>query len=70
MVTRDKITAYNNSAGASIEAPAELCLRLIRFYDFLYLLSITFFRENKSTLELSQFFFPIYSIDFRFSGNT
>ena len=35
MVTRDKITAYNNSAG---EAPAELCLRLIRFYDFLYLL--------------------------------
>ena len=38
MVTRDKITAYNNSAGASIEAPAELCLRLICFYDFLYLL--------------------------------
>lgn len=23
MVTRDKITAYNNSAGASIEAPAD-----------------------------------------------
>ena len=40
MVTRDKITAYNNSAGASIEAPAELCLRLIRF---------RFLRGNRQT---------------------
>lgn len=38
MVRQDKNSRYNNSAGASIEAPAELCLRLIRFYDFLYLL--------------------------------